>query len=265
MKNKWALLLALSAVIFSLSHCGSGVAPSVPPPKTLETETELDLKTIECLSGVYKGIADLRFDFDFKVQNVTVSIAFSGPNALVQVNGEDGDALCTHYAGFKTEDNNGVVALSASEITSNRTEGSGTAYLFANASENIPQSFGNITLTFPKEETTQPAQNTEETTPAQQPAAQSSQATEKTSQENAQDQNKCRFKIASFEELDSTPEGNTIDSQRLKQDPSQSADYNTLLNACGGAEGFTIKLPSSAKEEDGENTAPTLPHPGPHA
>ena len=195
MKNKWTVLLALGAVVFFLSHCGSETPPSPSPG---ELTAEFDPKALECLSGVYEGRADFRYDWIPDTQPINVSIAFSGSNAVIQVNGDEGDALCTHYAGIKTEENNGVVVLSAGEITSKRTEG--TDFL---GSDNVPQSFGNITLTLPKEEAE---------------SAEPAQETQAAVAEDKQDQNKCNFKIASFEELDSTPEVNTIDSEKLKQD-----------------------------------------------
>ena len=235
MKSKWTVLLALTAVVFFLSHCGS----ESPVVKTEADATELvDSRALECLSGVYEGTADLRYDWGASLhQKVKVLIAFSGPNALVQVNGGDNDMLCTHYAGVNSKKGKDIVVLSANEITSSRREG--THWL---GSDNVAQSFGNIALTFPK-------------------AKKAKVNAEAEAQEQATaEQNKCSFTIASLEDVDSTPEANTIDSKKLNK-ITASADYNALLNACGGSEGlkaFTIKLTS---QEDDEEEKPAVPVP----
>ena len=204
----WTVLILIVSVFF-LSHC-SPTAQMADPTAGASVET--------CLAGVYSGSEDIRFNnFGFSGffswfsgisdQDLNVSIAFSGDNAVLQVKGDHEDMLCTHYVGVKTEEQEGAAegtkVLSASQITSSRKEGT------TNSSETIPQSFGNITFVV-AEDNPQQCDN---------------------------------FKISAFEDLGEPPELDTIISEKLSKNLDQTADYNTLLEDCGGLPAFSITLP----------------------
>ncbi|MDE0152027.1 MAG: hypothetical protein OXK80_06005 [Bdellovibrionales bacterium] len=110
-------VLALMASVFFLSHCGGDQAPG--------EGVAVDLAGNDCVAGVYQGEGDIRWNSVPIDQDLVVSVAFQGDSALVKVQGDDGDLLCTQYAGLEVTENeeDGSSVLGAVQILSSRTEG----------------------------------------------------------------------------------------------------------------------------------------------
>ncbi len=161
MKNL-KILLCLTLVSLLLVHCenskddgpqtppagqttppGTGTPPEPPPQQGVSQD-------ITCITGVYSGRGDLRWNslngsfWDGFNQNIKVAIILSGNSALVRVDGEDGDILCTHYEDVQGVEEDGITTLNAIKITSSREEGDDWLY-----SSSLAQSLAGIQITQP--------------------------------------------------------------------------------------------------------------------
>ena len=188
---------------------------------------------VSCMTGVYSGTGDIRWNLglnfgfaDFNSQDLKVSIAFQGDSALIKVDGEEGDLLCTHYERVMALDSNlppGATkiskerTISANKVTS--VQKKGTAYY----SKDLADSLNNDILV-----------------------------------ENI-NQSKCTFSIGSVSIANGRfgRDRDSIKSENLRRKKEENVDFQTLLDECGGLSSFTITLPEE------EITEKPKPDPGP--
>ena len=198
MKNV-RIILALMASVFFLSHCGKGADAPNETPTT-------DLTGNECIAGVYTGEGDVRWNSWASDQDLVVSIAFQGASALVKVQGDDGDLLCTQYEGLQvTTGEEGVSVLSAARVTSSRTEGTATY------SSTLANSLLDIQVI-------------------------------------SSDEDSCAFNIGSVNKAGDRKEDDSIESSQLERNADQQADFNALLDECGGVDSF-LELAQEVEED----------------
>lgn len=192
------IVLTLMASVFFLSHCGNKD----------KAVTTIDWGGVECIAGVYEGEGDIRWSVTpfSPDQDLVVSIAFQGASVLVKVKGEDGDQLCTHYEGLEVtkvkviNEEDVSFLISATKVTNSRIEGT------ARSSRSLAQSLLDIQVNLADEDAP------------------------------------CSFKIGSQTPLkpfigDDGKDEDSIESSQLKRQANQ-ADYNVLIEGCGGIDTF---------------------------
>lgn len=224
MRMIWIVLALVGSMLF-FSHCGkkperqviNGTEDDKNKGATLVGEDTLDL-SLQCISGVYTGKADLRWNRINSAQRITVSIAFLDNSALIQVKGADNDMLCTHYADFEVipsgKGAGGDISILRSDndkLTRKRRQGN------AIFSDKLAETFTDITMF------TQP-----------------------------DDSSKCTAFIGSLRPGGGSGENNTIKiSRRNFSKATKPADFNTILRECGGIEAFSppTNLPPQEKIE----------------
>lgn len=217
LKNNLILLL----LPLMLVYCGGDNKKEKTNPDQTPDSPPADVAVIpqdiaSCMTGIYSGKGDIRWNIFSWSQDLNVSIAFAGNSLLIKVEGEKGDLVCTHYEGISAltsnspptaePDENTEYVITANKVTSRQTKG--TAYY----SRDLADSLNNDILV-----------------------------------NQSSDPTKCTFSIGSVSLSDGRfgTDNDSIESEDLEKH-RKSADFETLLNECGGIDAFTITLP---KEE----------------
>ena len=176
----------------------------------------MDLRGNECIAGVYRGEGDVRWNTWPVDQDLVVSIALQetsqGTSALVKVVGEGGDLLCTQYEGLK------VTPVEDEEGVSVLSAARVTNSRVAEGSDNLADSLLDIQVNLGDADAP------------------------------------CSFNIGSLDADSRIGDGrddDSIESSQLERQAGQ-ADFNALLDECGGVDKF-VELPQEEEEEEAED------------
>lgn len=170
---------------------------------------ELADSNSNCIAGTYVGEADIRWNLSPVDQDVNMSVAFQGSSALFKLEGEDGDLLCTRYDGIQPE------TLTEEEgttvLTATKiTSSRNEGKLLLGIGTGLAQSLNN-SIKITSGEESQP----------------------------------CLFEVGSVA-VNGAKNNSAINSQSFKK-TDLAADFDTLLNECGGVEKFDFTLPEPEK------------------